>query len=144
MTIERSKFGRSIGWGTLIQPGSIDLDHPDDFCFGLLGDSDDHWTVSSISSFSIGFDGVIDYRSSIGLKMLSTGKSFSIDGGSGVIDGTIEESSPSSSWLLTIWVSSSINFSGWSSFKSSSLISFSSPCSILISKSFVNSTGVWT
>lgn len=40
---------------------------------------------------------MIDYRSSIGLKMLSTGKSFSIDGGSGVIDGTIEESSPSSS-----------------------------------------------
>lgn len=87
---------------------------------------------------------MIDYRSSIGLKMLSTGKSFSIDGGSGVIDGTIEESSPSSSWLLTIWVSSSINFSGWSSFKSSSLISFSSPYSILISNSFVNSTGVWT
>jgi len=56
-----SKLGIKSGWGTLILPGSIDFDLPDDFYFGLLGDSCG-LLYSSISSFSNGLIGVIDYN----------------------------------------------------------------------------------
>lgn len=93
-----SKLGINKGWGTLILPGSIDFDHPDDFYFGLLGDS--CWLLySSISSFSKGFMGVIDYNfSSDDCFIIWTLRTsdFSFEGGSGVYEGMIEESSPSS------------------------------------------------
>jgi len=53
-----SKLGSSIGCGTLARPGSVDFDLPEDFYFGDFGVPEDR--LSSISSFSIGFIGVMD------------------------------------------------------------------------------------